>query len=124
MRLTRRATTEVPPDEKEIRLSIGPLQFSRFNRTPKTIWNATFQNAGFTRHSALRCRTACDPGKNFFPGASRDLFGNRDLETKLEPRVRCANETPESNSDANGYSHSKAYSNADADSDCNPYSHG
>lgn len=97
-RLTRRATTKVPPDEKEIPLSTGLLQSSHFNRTSKTIWNATFQNADFTRHSALRCRTACDPGKSLLRSASRDLFGNRGRETKLEPSVRCANETPEPNS--------------------------
>ena len=83
-----------PSDEKEIRVSISLLQSARFDRASKTIWTATFQNPGFTRHSGLRCRTPCDPGKNLLPSASSDFFGNEDRETKLEPSGRCANETP------------------------------
>src|SRR5205809_1364813 len=91
---TRQAKTEVPPDEKKIRFSITLLESARFSRTSKTIWSTTFQNAGFTRRAALRCRAACDPGKNLLPGASRTLFGKRHWEAKLELRARCANETP------------------------------
>src|SRR5215831_8023621 len=37
--------------------------------TSKTIWNTTFQNAGFARQAALRCQAACDPGKSLLLGA-------------------------------------------------------
>jgi hypothetical protein len=60
----------------------------------------------------LRCRAACNPGKNFLPSASRRLFGNRHPWTKVELRARCANETPQSNS----YSYCKPNSNINADS--------
>jgi len=96
----------------------------------------------------LRCRAACGSGKDLLPSASRRLTGNRERETRIELRARCASETPysdsysianthldsdstaiantNSNSDPNPDRDSNVYS--DPDSDChsysNPYSHG
>jgi hypothetical protein len=100
--------------------------------TSKTSWNATFQNAGFARRAALRCRAACDPGKNFLSGASRGLFGNRNRGTRLELRARWANSNPNRNSKTNADSNPNSKTNADsnpnsnsktnADSNPNPHS--
>jgi len=71
----------------------------------------------------LRCRAACDPGKNLLPGASRRLTGNRERETRIELRARCASETPYSDSysiaNTNSNSDSKAIANANSNSDPN-----
>jgi hypothetical protein len=87
--------------------------------TSKTSWNATFQNAGFARRAALRCRAACDPGKNFLSGASRGLFGNRNRGTRLELRARWANSNPNRNSKTNADSNPNRNSKTNADSNPN-----
>jgi translation initiation factor IF-2 len=87
--------------------------------TSKTSWNATFQNAGFARRAALRCRAACDPGKNFLSGASRGLFGNRNRGTRLELRARWANSNPNRNSKTNADSNPNSNSKTNADSNPN-----
>lgn len=71
----------------------------------KTIWNITFQNAGFNRRAAVRCRAPCDLEKNLFSGpgdaqtkwhhvfatASWHFLGyrRRDSALRLQPRL-CA----------------------------------
>src|SRR5262249_20064696 len=89
---------------------------------------AIFQNAGFTRHSALRFRAACGSRKDLVPSAPRRLFGNRDRETRIERRTRCASETPDSNSysiaNTNIHTDPKANANAHSNSDPNITPHG
>src|SRR5215831_8740580 len=91
----------------------------------KTLFKATLQSAGFTRHSALQCRAACGPRKNLRPSSSKRRCGNGDRETRVELRARCATETPDSNCYANTNSNSdpktitNANTNSDPNRDCN-----
>jgi hypothetical protein len=92
----------------------------RSKGTCKTLFKATLQSAGFTRHSALQCWAACNPRKNLRPSSSKRRCGSRDREARVELRARCASETPHSNCYANTNRNSDPKAIGDTNSNSDP----
>ena len=92
----------------------------RSKGTCKTLFKATLQSAGFTRHSALHCRAVCGPRKNLRPSSSKRRCGRRSRTNRLQLRARFATETPYSNCYANTNSNSDPKAIGDTNRNSNP----
>jgi hypothetical protein len=92
----------------------------RSKDTCKTLFKATLQSVGVTRHSALQCRADCGPRKNLRPSSSKRRCSSRSRERKLQLRARFASDTPHSNCYANTNSNSDPKAIGNTNSNSNP----